>query len=52
MDMTPASVSGLGARSGRERAIGTYVEMCHTGPNYCQQVLNRLQEALNKVSGK
>lgn len=48
LDMTPASVSGRGARSRHERTIGTYIEMCHTGLNYCQKVLNCLQGAIKK----
>jgi hypothetical protein len=46
MDMTPASVSGRGARSRHERSMSTYVEMCHGGLNYCQRVLNRLEAVL------
>lgn len=46
MDMTPAGVLGSGERTRHHRAITEYVDMCHTGLNYCQRVLNRLEEVL------
>ncbi|WP_408640321.1 HEPN domain-containing protein [Saccharomonospora halophila] len=46
MDMTPSSARGQGKRSRRERIISEYVDMCHTGLNYCQRMLNRLQSTL------
>jgi hypothetical protein len=46
MDMTPAAAKGRGKRTRRERAVGDYMEMCHTGLNYCQRVLNGLEAEL------
>lgn len=53
MDMTPAAIERTrGARTRRERVMSTYVSICHTGLNYCQVVLNRLeQEVSGKVEG-
>lgn len=46
MDMTPAALANKNRRTRRERAINTYVEMCHAGLNYCQRVLNALEASL------
>jgi hypothetical protein len=48
MDMTPAGAEGRGKRTRHERAVGAYVDMCHTGLNYCQRVLNCLEAELAK----
>ncbi|NMO01779.1 hypothetical protein HH308_11200 [Gordonia sp. TBRC 11910] len=44
MDMTPSAVKGRGKRTRHERAMNTYVTMCHTGLDYCQRVLNALAD--------
>ena len=44
MDMTSAAVKARGKRTRHERALGTYVSMCHTGLDYCQRVLNALED--------
>jgi hypothetical protein len=49
MDMTPSSVRGRGKRSRRERALTTYIEICHVGLNYTQRVLNGLESELNRA---
>ena len=43
MDMTPAGATGRGTRTRHERAVNSYITMCHTGLNYCQRVLNCLE---------
>jgi hypothetical protein len=43
LDMTPASVSGRGARHRHERSITSYKGMCHDGLNFSQRVVNTLQ---------
>ena len=50
MDMTPASAEGSGKRTRRERAIQKYIEMCHAGLNYCQRMLNRLEDELQQTA--
>ncbi len=47
LDMTPGSVSGRGARHRRERAMSSYLSMCHEGLNFTLQVLNALEEEVN-----
>ena len=46
MDMTPAAVRNRNGRTRRERAITSYIDMCHHGLDYCQRVLNTLQREL------
>lgn len=46
MDMTPASATRRGKRTRHERAMKAYVDMCHTGLDYCQRVLNCLEGEL------
>ena len=43
MDMTEAAVKGRGKRTRHERSLTTYIDMCHSGLNYCQRVLNTLE---------
>lgn len=52
MDMTSAAVRSRGRRSRHERSLDTYVTTCHTGLNYCQRVLNSLNDALDDGSGR
>jgi hypothetical protein len=47
LDMTPASAAGRGARSRRERSITVYEDLCHSGLNYAQAVLNVLADSLH-----
>ena len=46
MDMTPAAVRNRNGQTRRERAITSYIDMCHHGLDYCQRVLNTLQREL------
>jgi hypothetical protein len=50
LDMTPGSVSGRGARHRRERSMASYTNMCHSGLNFSQQVLNILELEVNPSS--
>ncbi len=47
LDMTPASASGRGARSRRERSSASYIEMCHGALDFAQRVLNSLEQTVN-----
>lgn len=47
MDMLPSAVRGRGKRSRHDRGVHKYIDMCHTGLNYCQRVLNALQTDLD-----
>jgi len=49
MDMTPSSARGQGKRSRRERALTTYIEICHSALNYTQRVLNCTESDLNRA---
>lgn len=43
MDMTPTALQRTqGARTRRERSLQVYEDICHSGLNYCQRVLNAL----------
>jgi hypothetical protein len=46
MDMTPTAAKGRGKRTRHERTLDAYLNMCHTGLNYCQRVLNCLEAEL------
>lgn len=46
MDMTAAAARGQGRRARHERSMTSYVDMCFSGLNYCQRVLNALEAAV------
>jgi hypothetical protein len=46
MDMTPAALRDKGRRTRRDRSMSAYVSMCHDGLDYCQRVLNSLEDVM------
>lgn len=51
LDMTEASIKGRGVRRRHERTVRTYVNLCHVGLDYSQQVLNILESELMSGAG-
>jgi len=49
MDMTPAALRDKNRRTRRERSISSCTDMCHSGLDYCQRVLNALEIGLSAV---